>query len=353
MSEKDLGAPMLEGSQSDSRRMGADRSAERRLLVLSAVANLASAALGLTFAVLTRSQAILLDGLFDVTYFIAAVFTIKVAALVNREDDERFPLGFVFFEPLVNGLKGVLVLGVCLMAFADAMSALLSGGREIAAGFAMLYGAIAAVLCGAMAMLMRRRNRRIGSPLIRVDAENWTVNGMISACVVLAFGSIIVLSRTPWSWFTPFVDPLIVVTVIAFSISVPVRMAWQALMELLNRTPSQAINTQVREAIERALAGFPVRELFVRVVQPGRSRLVLAHVVFPPDLAIARGLSELDAVRERALRQLQDMHPTTVLDMVFTGHRLWGAPTGPVQQVPVGADASQGGESHRETSPQS
>lgn len=317
-----------------------NESAERRLLTLSAGANLASAGLGLTFAVLTRSQAILLDGLFDVTYFIAAVFTIKVATLVTREDDDRFPLGFVFFEPLVNGLKGVLVLGVCLMAFADAVSALLSGGREIAAGFAMLYGVIAAVLCVVMAHLMRKRNRRLGSPLIRVDADNWTVNGMISACVVLAFGSIIVLSRTPWSWFTPFVDPLIVVTVIAFSISVPVRMAWQALMELLNRTPSTAVTTQVRDAIEEALAGLPVRELFVRVVQPGRSRLVLAHVVLPESFPVDGGLAALDTVREGALKRLLDIHPTTVLDMVFTGHRLWGAPTGPGQPLPSEAELS-------------
>lgn len=314
--------------------------AERRLLILSAGGNLTSAALGVSFAALTSSQAILLDGLFDVTYFIAALFTIKVAGLVTREDDEHFPLGFVFFEPLINGLKGVLVFGVCLMAFADAVSALLSGGREIAAGFAMLYGVIAALLCGAMTILLRRRNEVLASPLIRVDAENWMVNGMISACVVLAFGSIVVLERTPWAWFAPYVDPLVVVAVIVFSISLPVRMAWQALMELLNRAPSRDITDRVREAIEESLAGLPVRELFVRVVQPGRSRLVLAHVVLPADLPVDRGLTELDTYRERALRRLLDIHPTTVLDLVFTGDRLWGAPTGPAQPLPSEAGPS-------------
>ena len=86
------------------------RSDERGLLMLSAGGNLLSSALGLVFAVLTSSRAILLDGLFDVTYFIAALFTLKVANLVHREDDDHFPYGYVFFEPLVNGIKGVLVL---------------------------------------------------------------------------------------------------------------------------------------------------------------------------------------------------------------------------------------------------
>jgi predicted Co/Zn/Cd cation transporter (cation efflux family) len=44
---------------------------------------------------LTSSRAILLDGLFDVTCFIAALFTLKVPRVIHREDDDRFPYGYV------------------------------------------------------------------------------------------------------------------------------------------------------------------------------------------------------------------------------------------------------------------
>lgn len=312
---------------------------ERRLLMFSAGGNLLSATLGVVFAVLTSSRAILLDGLFDVTYFLAALFTLKVASLVHREDDDHFPYGYVFFEPLVNGLKGVLVLGVCLMALADAVSALLAGGREIAAGLAIVYGGIAAVLCSVISFALRRENRQINSPLIRVDAENWMVNATISACVIVAFSAILFLKHTPWAHLAPYVDPLIVVAVILFSVSVPIHMAWRALMELLNRTPSPEIRDQVRMTVKQVVSEWPVTELFVRVIQPGRARLVLAHVVLPTDES-SPSLHACDALRVQTLKRLQALHPTTVLDMIFTADRFWGAPTGVTQSVPPTAEPS-------------
>jgi len=303
-------------------------SGERRYLFLSAMGNLGSAVLGLVFAALTTSQAILLDGLFDVAYFITALFTLKVARLVHREDDERFPVGYAFFEPLTNGIKGVMVLGISIMALAGALQALVSGGRQIVAGLAILYGSLAVVLCAVLAVVMRRASRKHHSPLVKADAENWIVNGAISSCVVLAFTSILVLERIPsLQWMVPYVDPVIVISVVLLSISVPVRMAWRALMELLNRAPSDEIVDQVKEAVRHGITELPAREHFVRVLQPGRLRIVLVHVVLPSDLPMMT-LDRFDVARARTLKQLRDRHLATVLDMVFTADRRWGEPAG-------------------------
>ena len=72
----------------------------------------------------------------------------KVASLVAGGDDERFPHGYAFFEPLVNGIKGTLLLGVSVMALLGAMQALLSGERTIAAGVAIAYGILRPVCAG-------------------------------------------------------------------------------------------------------------------------------------------------------------------------------------------------------------
>jgi predicted Co/Zn/Cd cation transporter (cation efflux family) len=66
---------------------------ERRFLVISAVCNLLLGLLGITFALASSSQAILLDGLFNLSYFATGLFTIRVASLVAGGDDERFPHG--------------------------------------------------------------------------------------------------------------------------------------------------------------------------------------------------------------------------------------------------------------------
>ncbi len=114
---------------------------ERAALVLSTAAAALLAAVGIAAALFTGSGAILLDGLFNLCFCVTALFTLRVARLLARPDDERYPFGYLFFEPLINTVKGLLILGVSAFALVDAIIALARGGREVAFGLAVLYAA--------------------------------------------------------------------------------------------------------------------------------------------------------------------------------------------------------------------
>ena len=88
----------------------AEPKSENQYLLISTIGNLLLGCVGIAFSLVSSSQAIMLDGLFNLSYFAAGLFTIKVASLLIQGDDERFPYGYAFFEPLVNGIKGLLVL---------------------------------------------------------------------------------------------------------------------------------------------------------------------------------------------------------------------------------------------------
>jgi len=310
---------------------------ERLYLIASAVANLLVGCVGLVVSALSSSQAILLDGVFNLVYFAAGLFTLKVARLIVRGDDERFPYSYAFFEPLVNGLKGVLVLGISIMALTGAVQAILGGGRGIAAGLAIGYGSFATVACWIAAIVTRRGARRTQSPLLRTDAENWTVNAAISMCVLVAFAAIFLIRGTAFDWLVPYVDPIVVLAVVLISIGVPVRMAWQALMQLLNRAAPTEIVDQVTGIVDRCTAELPVRQRFVRVVQPGRTRLVSVHVVLPEEFGPVR-LDTFDDLRRITLERLQSSHPETILDILFTSDPRWGAPISEAGQGPAARD---------------
>jgi cation diffusion facilitator family transporter len=298
---------------------------EKKYLAISAGANVLVGCVGVAVALESSSQAIFLDGLFNLTYFAMALFTLKVAALLPLGDDERFPYGYAFFEPLVNGIKGTLVLGVTIMAAFGAVRALLSGGTTIAAGVAIAYGAFATVVCGAIAVTTHRGGRLTGSPLVKADAANWVINAAVSFCVLVAFAGILVLDGLELTAYTPFVDPLVVLTVAAISISVPVRMAWQALMTIMNRAPDADTVAQITQMVDAGLSSLPVQERFVRVIEPGRQRMVTVHVVLPGDYR-PDGLGELDSIRLQTFQSLRAAHPATILDVFFTADRQWGAP---------------------------
>lgn len=315
----------MERHSEPSRPTQLDPVAERRFLRLSAGGNFTLGVVGVGFASVTNSQAIMLDGLYEVIYFVAALFTLRVAQLVHREDDDRFPHGYAYFEPLVNGLKGTFVAGVSLMAFVGAVDSLLSGGHTIAAGLATSYAVIATAVSLVLTLVTHRGARRCSSPLLRADAENWAVGSAILSCVVVAFVGVVLLRDTQYAALASYVDPVVVIVVVAISIVVPIRMAWRALMELLNRAPAEAVSREVTAVVESATAALPVQELFVRTLQPGRTRIVLAHVVLPLDYRV-ESLAVLDKIRSDCTQRLQKVHSATIIDLIFTADRIWGAP---------------------------
>ncbi len=86
---------------------------KKNALLISAEGSLLVGCVAMGFAA-ASSAAISLDGLFNITYFIISLFTMKVASLVVQGDDEHFPIGYSFFEPLINGIQLLFQSQGCL-----------------------------------------------------------------------------------------------------------------------------------------------------------------------------------------------------------------------------------------------
>ena len=295
---------------------------ERAALRLSAAAALLIGVLGLTVALLSGSGAILLDGLFNLCFFATALLTLRVATLVERPDDERYPFGYIFFEPLINTVKGLLILGISALALFDAIVALASGGRPVELGPAVAYAAVATAVCALVVLALRRAQR---SPLIAADIENWTVNAAISAGVLAGFLLAAALLRADRPGAAAYIDPAMVALVILFSLAVPVNMAVRGILALLNRAPRPAVVAEMEAAVHGALGDLPVKRLWVRAVQPGRTTYCSVHVLVPAGTPL--DLSRADAIRGRIIPALAAQYAPVVVDVVFTATESYAAPT--------------------------
>jgi len=299
---------------------------ERTALILSAAMSLMMGTLGMTFAWLTNSQAILLDGLFNLIYVIIALVTIRVASLAAMPDTEKYPYGYAYFESLVNAGKGLLILGVSLLALGDSLLALFSGGREVAAGLAIAYALAATLICSLTALTLRQAYRHAPGPLLRADVENWIINSLISSAVLAAFCLIPLMQYMEWHQSARYVDPILVTAVVVFCLGVPVRMASVSIKELLNRAPPRFIREPVRAAVAESLSGLPVKDHYIRMVRPGRTLYVAVYVVLPEDFPVD-GLASLDAIRQTVDDRIRQVSTRLVLDVLFTADPRWASPT--------------------------
>ncbi|MCL7957232.1 MAG: cation diffusion facilitator family transporter [marine benthic group bacterium] len=295
---------------------------ESRALQLSAWMNLGWAALGIGFGLATESTAIMLDGYFSLVGFVMALVTLRVAKLVLQPPDEHFHFGYAQFEPFLNAVKGLLMLGVSGFALAAAVTALLHGGRDVNPGLAIVYALIAMAGCLLVGAVQRRTSRRTGSPILAVDAKNWLIDGAMSAVVALAFGAAWVLGRSPRADLVPFVDPLLVIVMVIAIAFVPLGILKESLREILAFAPDPAIQADVRARVEGSLGDLPVAMREIRMMKVGRFLYVLNQIVLSPEFRPGR-IGELDRVRERIAAALEGVEPTPVVDTLFTEDRRW------------------------------
>ncbi len=299
---------------------------EQRALVLSTVMAFLLGLVGLTLAIMTGSQAVLLDGLFNLIYFLFGLVTLRVARLVAQPDSEKYPFGYGYFESLVNAGKGLLILGVSLLALGDSLVVLFAGGREIVAHLAIIYALFASIVSAATLMLLARFRHRTHSPLVDADYENWRINTVISVSVLGAFCVIPLVRWMGQPQLAPLVDPLLVAgVVLLFCVGAPARMALRAVKELLNRAPPRRIRRPVTRAVDEVLRSLPVQERVIRMVKPGRTLYVSLYVVLPVDFRAA-DIAAMDRIRAELDEHIRKVYPRLVLDVVFTGDRRWVVP---------------------------
>jgi cation diffusion facilitator family transporter len=294
-------------------------SSETRVLVVSTVAALMLGVIALVVALATGSAAILLDGAFNLCFFVTALVTLRVAQLLQLPDDRRYPFGYVQFEPLINMLKGLLILGVNLVALIDALFTIVRGGSAVSAGLALAYAGFGVVCCAAAVLFLRRAAGRIASPLIQGDVENWTVNLAISIGMLVAFSLALVLQRAE-------MDLILVALVVILTAAVPVRMAGRSLSALLKRSPDEAVVASVEDLARGALRDLPRRALFVRVLRPGRTTYALVHVLLD---STESGLDvrRADELRRSVVAAVTSRHAPAIVDIVFTTVDEFAAPT--------------------------
>ena len=289
---------------------------ERKTLLYAALGQLFFAALGIVFALFTDSNAILLDGFFSLIGFGISLLTIRVARLVQQPDDRWFHFGYARFEPLINLIKGIVILGVCGFSLAVAVQAVLHGGRELNLGPAVIYSLLAVGGCLTVAVLLARVAKKIASPLIDVEVHTWRIDAIMSLGVLAAFATAFFVDRTRWSHLVDYVDPALVIVLVLAVIGTPIRIVIDSLGELLGAAPEEAVQREVEGRFEELLTGLPVSKTVLRMEKVGRVSYLLAHVVVEPDFPL-KTVEELDAARRRIASGIQELHPSWVVDTVF------------------------------------
>jgi cation diffusion facilitator family transporter len=289
---------------------------EQRALKFSLYGVLFFVVLAIAFAILTKSDAILFDGVFSLIGFCMALVTLKVARLAERPDDDQFHFGYTAMEPTLNLFKSLIVITTCVFALVGAVNRLLAGGNPAEYGIAVIYGVIATAGCFTVAWLMYRSSQDYRSDLVQVEAKTWFVDGLLSASVLIGFIVAWLVQQSSWAHLAPLVDPLLLIVLVVLALPIPGKIMWDSLKEVIAMAPPEHVVQDIEDRLLDALQAVDTEHVELRVSKRGRVTYLLVHVIVGDDFIVS-DISELDSIRRHCEVKLKGWNHQIMVDMLF------------------------------------
>jgi len=296
---------------------------EKRAIKWVMAGDVLLALLGITFFYLTNSQAILMDGVYPLIDLIAGLLTLRVVTLITQQASESQPFGYAIFEPVLNFIKGILILLVVLVALYASVFAILHGGRHIEANIAVFYSIVASVLGFALSYGLHRMNKTAQSSLIDVDLKGWLIGSVLSVAVGLSFALAIWMESTEYRPWVPYVDPLVILVLILVVLPMPLQILKHNGMQIVGRSGDDETGRALQDQVEAVFASVDYSDIKTRYLQAGRMMYVQVYVQMRADTDF--DLLEQDRFRDALFQYLKQTYDYLSLDVIYTTHPIWVA----------------------------
>ncbi|NKX66186.1 cation transporter [Labrenzia sp. 5N] len=304
---------------------------ERKALVIGKWANLFMAAAGLLTAWVSRSDAMLVDGLYSAVNFISAIAAARIGARVGLPPTRSRPWGHDFDEVLYVTFRSLILIGVLVFAAFVSISKIwtfFSGGvvPELVFGPIAVYAVVIVSICLGLAFNFHRAYRKTGkrSAILKTEARAALIDGALSVGSGAALLSLPSLEDTVLGPFVPIGDAVIVLVLILAIIWQPLSTFRTTLADLAGVSAPSSTYAKVARAARDLAREKGYRLHRAAVLQAGRMHWVAVYL--DPEKPVRA--EDIDTFRDILSARLEDVIGPARVEIVLTASDY----TNPVQE---------------------
>jgi predicted Co/Zn/Cd cation transporter (cation efflux family) len=179
---------------------------------------------GLVFNELTNSNIVALDASSYVISGIIGLITIYVSRLQERPRSETHPLGYSGFIPILNLIRNLMIILICIRAVGESVGDLFTGPPIADHRLLFLYSGVTLLVNSFCSIYLYRISIKLHSSLLKTDAIEWRIDTFSNISILAAFALSYVLDHTGYQLLSYYVDPVICIFLSLYMCVAPVRL---------------------------------------------------------------------------------------------------------------------------------
>ncbi|MBQ2270965.1 MAG: cation transporter [Firmicutes bacterium] len=226
---------------------------EQNALKLSMWMEIGFAVLEVFVALITNSQAVLMDAVCDSAETITAIVSLKLVPLLYKPISERRPFGYAQVETWFLVIKGFMLLAVAVGLIVSNVQIILQGGRHVDFTIIAAFEIFAGVVGTVVTYLLRKMNQNIESPLVDAEVSGWWMDAAVSWGLGAAFLLPMFIKAAWFIPFVPYIDQVLAIVLTLFVLAEPARMVISGIRDLMMWAPELEVVDKVKEIAEPIL----------------------------------------------------------------------------------------------------
>lgn len=267
--------------------------------IVGIVANLVLVVIKIYAGLLSKSQALLADGIHSLSDLLSDFIVLFGLKWGSMDADENHPFGHGRIETLSSMIIGILLIGAGIEIVYSSVSTLYEHQKAEPTLFTLLITVASILIKEAMYWYTVIVGKKIKSMLLIANAWHHRTDALSSVAVLIGVGGVYLNPN----WY--LADSLASLFVTYFILRVGGQMVWQALKEVVDTAPDKEILEKIKITAQSVDGVINAHDIHAR--SSGGQIFSEIHIVVNPEITVRRGHEIADNVEIAVIEEIDDL----------------------------------------------
>lgn len=278
---------------------------ETKVLRLSFIGSCLLSGSEIIMALILRSYAVMMDGIFDSAELVMMGPFLVLVPLLYKPVNERHPYGYSQVESFFLIIKYSVLLTLMLLLINTNVHVIMSGGNRVNPSMIAVYEMLLGAASVFMYFMLAHISRKYESPTVHAELYLWKTDIVGSCGIAVAFLAQHVLGDTVLAAFAPYMDSAVAIVMSVLLLREPISEIVRGFKQMLLFSPPEDVMRRVHEVVNKNLEGLPYRATFIDVIQTGRKTWIEVYLKENLDTSLI-DVRHWTKMREYVIEDLKD-----------------------------------------------